>query len=155
MAHSFNRLHTRHTPEMAFDFISDFRHAPLWDRSAKRVTKLTDGSIGQGTRFLLRARLLVTTLDLPYEIEVFERPNRVVFAGSTHWFRYRDEVTFTANASGTTIEYSAFQSFQSILAIGNPVLARVYQRIGDNATRGIGAALDRAVRWTSTPPRGA
>jgi hypothetical protein len=154
MAHSLNRLHTHHSPQIAFDFISDFRHASLWDPSTQRVTKLTDGPIAQGTQFLLRARLFLTTLDFPYEIEVYERPSRLVFAGSTQWFRYREEVTFAPEGSGTSITYSAYQFLQSILAIGNPVLSLLYQHLGDSATRGIVPALDRAARWTSMPPRG-
>jgi hypothetical protein len=143
MAHSSNLLHTHRSPEVAFDFISDFRHAALWDPNTRRVTKLTDGPIARGTSFLLQAGFIGTKLEFPYEIELFDRPNRVVFSGSTRWARYREQVSFRPDASGTAIEYAADFFLSSFLSLGNPLLSLVYQRIGDSATSGIVAALDR------------
>jgi hypothetical protein len=144
MAHSFNRVHTPRSPEEAFDFISDFRHASLWDPRTKSVRKLTDGPIGRGTKFLLTASLFGTELDFPYEIVEFERAVHVLFAGHTPFFEYRERVSFSAEPPGTRIEWDAHMSLRSILVFGNPVLSLVYQRIGNDATGGIVAALDRA-----------
>jgi hypothetical protein len=145
MAHSENRLHTHHTPEAAFDFISDFRHAALWDPNTRSVTKQSDGPIGQGTRFLLEAPLLGVTLEFPHTIEVYERPSRLVFAGATQFFRYREQVSFAIDGEGTAIDYKAAMCLRSLLTLGNPILSLIYQRIGDSATRGIVPALDRAL----------
>ena len=145
MAHSFNRLHTRCTPEQAFDFISDFRHAPLWDPRTQSVRKLTDGPVGRDSRFMLTGLVgLGVTLEFPYTIEVFERAREVVFAGDRPCFRYRERVTFAPDATGTTIEWHAEMHLTSLLLLGNPVLSLVYQRIGDDATSGIAPALESA-----------
>ena len=144
MAHSFNRLHTRQKPEVAFDFISDFRHASLWDPRTQSVRKLTDGPIGLGTRFLLRAKLGPFELDFPYEIVAFQRPHEVVFAGRTNFFSYRERVTFAPEGTGTALEWAAQMKLGSILWLGNPILSLMYQRIGDDATGGIQRALDQA-----------
>src|ERR1700753_4123472 len=106
---------------------------------------LSDGPIGQGSRFLLQAPMLGVTLEFPYTIEVYERPSRLVFAGRTRFFRYREQVTFAREGDRTSIDYSAAMCLRSPLARGNPVLSLVYQRIGDSATRGIVPALDRAL----------
>jgi hypothetical protein len=143
MAHSFNRLHTRRSPEHAFDFISDFRHASLWDPRTQSVRKLTDGPIGRGTCFLLRARLIAgLTLDFPYEIAEYERARQLLFTGRTRYFVYRECVTFTPDGPGTMIDWDAEMRLASVLAIGNPILSLVYQRIGDDATSGIVRALE-------------
>lgn len=144
MAHSFNRLHARQSPEVAFDFISDFRHASLWDPRTQSVRKLTDGPIGRGTQFRLRAKLGLLELDFPYEIVEYERPRVVVFAGRTQFFDYRERVTFAPDGSGSTIEWAARMELRSLLVLGNPILSLVYQRIGDDATGGIQRALDQA-----------
>jgi hypothetical protein len=144
MAHSFNRLHTRRSPENAFEFISDFRHASLWDPRTQSVRKLTEGPIGRGTRFMLRARFGAgVTLDFPYELVEYDRPRTLVFAGSTTFFSYRERVSFIAEGPGTTIDWDAEMRLASLLAIGNPILSLVYQRIGDDATSGIVPALER------------
>jgi hypothetical protein len=143
MAHSFNRLHSRRSPELAFDFISDFRHASLWDPRTQSVRKLTDGPIGRGTRFSLTARLIGgLTLEMPYEIAEYDRPRVLVFVGTTRGFGYHERVTFTPDGPGTMIEYRAEMQLRSFLALGNPLLSLVYQRIGDDATSGIVRALD-------------
>ncbi len=144
MAHSFNRLHARQSPEVAFDFISDFRHASLWDPRTQSVRKLTDGPIGRGTHFMLRAKLGPFQLDFPYEIVEYERPSVVVFAGRTQFFEYRERVTFARDGSGSAIEWDAQMHLRSLLLLGNPILSLVYQRIGDDATGGIQRALDQA-----------
>jgi hypothetical protein len=149
MAHSVNYLHSHTTPEAAFDFVSDFRHAPLWDPNTRSVRKLTDGHIGAGTQFLLCASMLGFTFELPYRIEIYERPTQLVFVGATAWLDYREQVTFAAGPAGvggTDIVYTAYMKFRSVLALGNPALALVYQRVGDSATSGIVAALDHATR---------
>jgi hypothetical protein len=148
MAHSFNRLHTRRSPGAAFDFISDFRHASLWDPRTESVRKVTDGPIGRGTKFLLRARLLgPIETDFPYEIVEYEAPRVIVFAGKTQFFEYRERVTFApdgTDGTGTTIEWDAAMDLRSLLALGNPFLSLLYQRIGDDATSGIARVLEEA-----------
>jgi Polyketide cyclase / dehydrase and lipid transport len=146
MPHAFNRLTTHHTPTQAFDFVSDFRHAALWDPRTQSVSMLTSGPVAQGSRFMLQARFLFgRTLALPYEIVLYERPLQLVFSGKTPCLAYREQVSFipNANGSGTQIDYEATLSLRSLLALGNPLLALAYQRIADDATGGIVPALDR------------
>lgn len=145
MAQSFNRLHTRLSLERAFDFISDFRHAALWDPNTKSVTLLSDPPIGLGSRFQLHAHMLGVSFDLPYEIVRYERPTCVAFVGETRILSYREQVTFQADGErGTTIEYRAELRLRGLFALANPIMSLMYQRIGDSATSGIVAALDRS-----------
>lgn len=145
MAHSFNRLHTRRSAEQAFDFISDFRHASLWDPRTQSVRKVTDGPIGRGTQFMLTALLPAGfTLDFPYEIEAYDRARELVFNGRRPCFSYRERINFIPDATGTVIEYRAEMWLTSLLLLGNPILSLIYQRIGDDATSGIVPALESA-----------
>ena len=143
MAHSYNRLHTRVAAEAAFDFISDFTHASLWDPRTQSVRKLTAGPIGLGTVFMLRAQLGPLTLDFPYEIVEYKRPQVLVFAGHTHFFAYRERVTFTPEQGGTSITWDAQMELQSLLTLGNPILSLLYQRIGNDATDSIARVLEK------------
>ena len=145
MAHSFNRLTTRHTPEQAFDFISDFRHASLWDPNTRSVTMLTSAPIQRGSRFLLKAAFLGQTLDMPYEIADYDRARRLVLVGKTWWVEYHEQISFSADGSGAAIEYDAHMQLRGLLALGNPILSLIYQRIGDSATSGILRALDKSL----------
>lgn len=144
MPHSWNAVHVSQSPERAFDFISDFRHAPLWDPRTRNVRLLDPEPVGRGTRFSLTAAVFGLTLELPYEILEYDRPKLLIFSGRTQLFDYRERVTFTPEGSGTRIEWDATMQLRSLLTLGNPVLALLYQRIGDDAVGGIAAALERA-----------
>lgn len=145
MAHSYNRLTTHHSPDQVFDFISDFRHASLWDPNTRSVTMLTDTPIRQGSKFRLEAALGLLSVDLPYDIELYERPRRLVLVGKTWWVEYHEQITFLPEGHGTVIEYDAHMALRSLLLLGNPILSLLYQRIGDSATSGIVPAIDRAL----------
>lgn len=144
MPHSFNAVRVSQSPERVFDFISDFRHAPLWDPRTREVRLLDDLPIRRGTRFSLTAAVFGLTLELPYTILEYQRPTKLVFAGTTALFDYRERVTISPVREGTRIEWDAHMQLRSVLALGNPVLALLYQHIGDDAVGGIAAALERA-----------
>jgi hypothetical protein len=145
MPHSSNHLTTAHTCEQAFDFISDFRHAALWDPRTQSVTKLSDGPIGRGTRFMLQGSFLGQPLELPYTIEVYERPTLLVLRGRTSWCEYREQAAFRSDGGGANIDYDAELSLLGLLALGNPIVSLFYQRVANDATSGIVPALDRSL----------
>jgi hypothetical protein len=89
--------------------------------------------------------MLGVSFELPYEIVRYERPTCVAFVGETRILSYREQVTFQSDGErGTIIEYRASLQLRGLFALGNPLLSLVYQRIGDSATGGIVAALDRS-----------
>jgi len=129
----------------AFAFVSDFRNAARWDPRVAGAAKVTEGPVRTGTRFLLASRMLGKELALPYEVRELEPERRLVLAGRTRLLRYRDEITFEAaggdGAGGTRLTYDAHLALRGILALGNPLLGLVFDRIGDDAVAGIGRAL--------------
>ena len=61
----------RRSPEDVFDFCSDLRSELRWNPNAKYIEKLTDGSVGVGTRYRARwANSGPTTV----EVVRFDRP---------------------------------------------------------------------------------
>jgi len=131
----------------AFAFVTDFRNAARWDPRVVRSELLTDGPIGLGSRFHLVSFGLGKEVALPYEVTTFEPGERAVFEGRTLLFRYRDRIDFepidpTADGTaGTRVTYDARLSLRGPLALGNPLLALVFRRIGDDALAGIRRGL--------------
>ncbi|MCA9647733.1 MAG: SRPBCC family protein [Polyangiaceae bacterium] len=130
------------TPSFAFAFVSDFRHTAEWDPLVQRADLLTPPPIGLGSRFLLTNRFPVP--DLPYEIVEFQAPNRLTLRGETSSFRYQDSIGFEEARGGTRVSYSAQLDFKGFFRLGSPMLALMFQRIGDDALRGIEQAVNRA-----------
>jgi len=127
----------------AFAFVTDFRNAARWDPRVVRGELLTDGPIGLGSRFRLVSFGLGKEVALPYEVTTFEPGERAVFEGRTLLFRYRDLIGFEplTGSGGTRITYDARLSLRGPLALGNPLLALVFRRIGDDALAGIRRGL--------------
>lgn len=145
MARSFNRVETPKSIDKAFAFISDFRHALLWDSRTVAADKLTDGPIDEGTRFNLVGAVAGLRLDLPYEIEEYQQPGHLVVKGHTWFMSYREQIDFRSKEDGgTEIDYEAKLRLRSFLWPFNPLMSLVYQRLGDQATGGIAEALQTA-----------
>lgn len=126
-----------------FAFISDLCNAPTWDPQTVAAYKLDEGPIGPGTRFCLVGRLFGFPLNLPYEIGRYDPPHELVIAGETALLRYQDRLTLVPHDSGTRLTYEAQLDFKGLFRLANPLLAIIFQRIGDAATRGMASAVER------------
>lgn len=140
-----------------FAFVSDFRNAVLWDPRTYATEKATDGPIGVGTRFVLlggalredllqRLRIPVSLAgsSLPYDVVEFDPPHRFVLVGESARYRYDDVLQFEDDGGGTRLRYEATLELRGPLAAaGERVLRRLFQRIGDDATEGLPAAVAR------------
>lgn len=141
-----------------FGFVSDFRNAALWDPRTYSVEKTTDGPIGVGTRFVLTGGLMredvvqrlrlpktVVGMALPYDVVEFDPPHAFALEGESGVVRYRDVLEFSADGDGTRLRYYAELELRGPFAVAEPLLRRTFQRIGDDATRDIPAAVSRTV----------
>src|SRR5262245_59921436 len=150
-----------------FAFVTDFRHAPLWDPYTYAAQKITPGPIGLHTQFVLRgglirrqtlARLHVPSalrpsLALADEVISFVPQREMVVRGETAWLRYEDQLTFTAEGDATRLRYTATLTLKGVLAIGAGLLNPLLAAIGAAATRGIPAAVAAPVPAPrATPP---
>ena len=84
-----------------FDYLADSRNEPAWLPGATRVDKTTDGPVALGTTFEGDyARAGVVTLEL---VEYAPR-ERVTFRARARIAEFDDEVTLSAEGSGTRLE---------------------------------------------------
>lgn len=141
-----------------FAFVSNFQNAASWDPRTYSAARTTQGPIGVGTRFVLMGGLLprdqlgrwhvsekVAGMALPYDVVEFDAPNEFVLEGESRLVRYRDHLEFAPDGAGTRLRYVAELELKGALARLEPRLQKMFTRIGDDATRGIPAALERAV----------
>ena len=125
----------------AFQYVSDFRHA-VWDPRVKRATKTTNGPLGVGSKFELTSPFLFLTFHLPYEITVYEPPNRLVLTGRNRLISYRDEIGFVPDGDGTKITYCATMTLRTLFKGGLPLLKLTFPRICGGAVQGLKQALE-------------
>lgn len=145
------------TVEETFAFVSDFRNAVLWDPRTYAADKATDGPIGVGTRFVLTGGMLtedlverlhipgsVAGMALPYDVVEFDAPHGFVLEGESRIVRYSDHLEFFPHGDGTRLRYAAELELKGPFAVMDPLLRMMFKRIGDDATRGLPAAVIRA-----------
>jgi hypothetical protein len=149
-----------------FAFLTDFRNAPRWDPRTYDARKLTPGHIGLGTRFLLagglisRATLdrlhlpdwLRQTTELPYEVVSFVPRREMVVRGQTSALRYEDHLVFSADGDATRLQYFATMELTGVFHLAEPLLGRLLETIGSDATRGMPAAVEAAVALPAPAP---
>ena len=142
--------------EEAFAFVSDFSNAARWDPRTYEAHKATDGPVGIGTRFVLIGGLLreesvrrfriprfLAGMALPYDVVDFDAPNKFILEGKTPLVSYRDVLEFSEENAGTRLRYYAELRLRGPLVVAGPLLRRIFQRIGDDATRDLPEVVAR------------
>ncbi len=128
--------------EDVFTYLEDFRSVAEWDPSI-RSAHLTGGRPGRpGAEFELTVRFLGREVPLTYRAEVVERPRRLLLVAETTTVVSRDEITLADAPGGATeVTYSAELRLRGALRLADPILAVLFNRLGDNARDGLAARL--------------
>jgi hypothetical protein len=79
--------HIDHPPEDVFDYIADVRNELRWQKDLKRVEKVTEGPVGDGTVFETEYGLFG---EMRLTLEDVSRPHHLVFVGEgpRMWMRF-------------------------------------------------------------------
>jgi hypothetical protein len=142
MAHYYRALEVNTSQEDAFDYVADFTHA-VWDPATLACEKITEGPIGVGTTFMLKAKFLTGSMDLPYTITEYVPHSRLVLEGESTLMKYVDVITFEPQQGGTVVGYDAVLNFKGLLGLGEFFFRPVFKQIGDSATDGLIKALNQ------------
>ena len=126
----------------AFDYMADFANARLWDPSVSEARRVGEAPVGIGAAFDLVARFGGRDVPLRYEIVEYDSPRRVVLEARRPRFVSRDTITVVPDASGSIVHYDATLAFGGIGRLLDPVLQRVFDRVGARATLGMQTALN-------------
>ena len=103
MAKFIIREHVEAAPETVFAVASDFRQAAENIKGIIQLDVLTDGPIGQGTRFRETRTLFGKEATEEMEVTLFDEPHRYVVESASCGMHYRAEYTFVADIAGTHV----------------------------------------------------
>ena len=148
MAHYQATVDTPRPPGQAFSYLSDFTTAAEWDPGTVQSQRLGEGPIGEGTEFRLVATFLGRKTALSYRIVEYQPPHAVTFRGENSTVLSVDRITFEALDGGTRIVYNAALTLKGPLKLADPLLALVFNRVGDHAVAGL---RDTVVLHSPTP----
>ena len=141
--------------EETFDYLADFANAAEWDPGTATAERLDAGAVGPGSAFRLEVRVGSRTTPLEYRIVDYDRPRRVVLLGESDTIRSEDTMTVVPAADGGSIlTYDADLTLTGGLAVANPFLGLLFDRIGDKGVGGLRAVLGGPAVPRDRPPAG-
>jgi hypothetical protein len=126
----------------AFSYMANFANARMWDPSVSDARPVDDRPLGVGSAFDLVARFAGRDVPLRYTIVSYEAPHRVVLEAHRPGFVSRDTITVEPTPHGSHVHYDAVLSFKGLGRLFDPVMQRIFDRVGARATTGMEAALN-------------
>ena len=126
----------------AFAYMADFANAGVWDPSVREASRVGEGPIGIGSVFDLVARFGGRDVPLRYAIVEYDSPRRVVLEAQRPGFVSRDTITVEPAQNGSVVHYHATLSFGGVGRLFDPVMQRIFNRVGARATLGMQTALN-------------
>ena len=127
----------------AFAYMADFANARLWDPSVSEARPVDEAPLGLGSAFDLVARFAGRDVPLRYEIVEYDPPRRVVLEARRPRFVSRDTITVEPVGNGSVVHYDATLAFDGLGRLLDPVMQRVFDRVGSRAILGLQTALNQ------------
>jgi len=126
----------------AFAYMADFTNARVWDPSVNEACRVGEVPVGLGSEFDLVARFGGRDVPLRYEIVEYDSPRRVVLEAQRPGFVSRDVITVEPAGNGSVVHYDATLTFGGVGRLLDPVMQRIFNRVGARATLGMQTALN-------------
>lgn len=130
------------TPQEAFAYMADLHNFADWDKGVIKVVQVEGSGGGLGTVFDVTVRGVGrSTSTLRYTTTEYDKFSNILVRGVNALFTSVDRITVKETATGCDVIYDATLTANWIIAPMNIVLGRVFDKIGDTATRGLRTAL--------------
>jgi carbon monoxide dehydrogenase subunit G len=130
-------------PEAVFDYVADFATTQEWDPGIDTSRKTSEGPVGLGSEFDVRASFMGRKLETKYRIVGYERPKEVVIKGGTSQFTSTDTIGVAAVGDGVRIDYRAVFELSGLLRLAEPFLKGTFAKLADKAVAGLEKTLSR------------
>jgi hypothetical protein len=143
MARYTTTIRSHLAPPEAFAYMADFANARFWDPSVSEARRESEGPLGVGSTFALVARFAGRDVPLTYAIVEHEPPARVVLEARRPSFVSRDTITVeAADGGGSLVHYDATLGFRGVGRLLDPIMQRIFTRVGAKASDGMQTALN-------------
>jgi uncharacterized protein YndB with AHSA1/START domain len=91
--------------EVVFDFVVDERNEPLYNPALLHSDKVTDGTVGVGTRFHATHESASRPVEMDVEITAYDRPRRMASRTTMSWSEIDGALAFESVGSATKMRW--------------------------------------------------
>jgi hypothetical protein len=123
--------------EDAFAYLADFSTTQEWDPGVVRARRNDSGPVTNGSTFEVEASFMGRTVPLTYEIIDLRADELVTLKAENGSVVSLDTLTFASTDSGTDVTYEAELTGKGMLRWANPLLQRLFNKIGKAAEAGL------------------
>lgn len=126
----------------AFAYMADLHNFAKWDKGVVKVVQVEGSGAGLGTIFDVTVKGVgKSTSILRYTTTEYDEFSNILVRGVNTLFTSVDRVTINKTATGCEVIYDATLTANWIIAPMNIVLGKVFNKIGDTATRDLRKVL--------------
>ena len=123
--------------EDAFAYLADFSTTEQWDPGVVRARHNENGPVEEGNSFDVAAGFMGRIVDLTYEIVDLRENESVTLRAENGSVVSLDTLSFASTVSGAKVTYDAELIGKGLMRWGNPVLQRLFTKIGRAAETGL------------------
>lgn len=134
-------------PAQVVAYLSDFGNAPQWDPGTVRCTRVDGGPVRVGSTWKNVSKVLGRETELDYSLVTLE-PDHVVLRGTNKTATSTDDITVRPHEGGSVVTYHAHIVFNGLARLAEPLMQRVFEKLGDETVDGITRGL------AASPPGG-
>lgn len=135
-----------HAAEEVWHYLADLRSVREWDPSVESVTLTSGEPRTESARYELEVSLRGRSITLPYRVVEAEPPHRVLFAAEDKSVLVRDEARIEATGAGTSrVVWDAELRLRGVRRVFDLPLRAIFNRLGENAEKGLGERLRKPV----------
>ncbi|MGE5287431.1 MAG: SRPBCC family protein [Micromonosporaceae bacterium] len=142
MVHVEGEIVIERPVEVVFDFVADERNEPKYNRAMTRAEKVTDGPLGEGTRFLAAVKTMGREIEMRVETTGYERPARLASTSTMSSFDTSGTLTFRPVPTGTLMHWSWDVRPKGMFRLLTPVMARLGSRSEERIWAGLKRYLE-------------
>ncbi|KQU68128.1 polyketide cyclase [Phycicoccus sp. Root563] len=124
------------SPQEVVAYLSDFSNAVAWDPGTVRCERVGSGPVQVGSTWKNTSKVLGRETELDYVLTTLE-PDHVVLKGTNKTATSTDDITVEPDGSGSKVTYHAHIVFNGIAKLAEPLMQRVFEKLGDETVEGI------------------
>ncbi len=131
----------------AFGYMADLTNFAAWDPGVTAAVQVEGEEPAKGSAYDVTVKAVPKPLVLRYRITDFDPTDSLVARAESSSLISLDEITVEDapsdgdDASGSIVTYDAELTLKGVFGLANPLLALVFNRIGDKAAAGMATAL--------------
>ena len=128
-------------PDVVVEYLSNFAHAERWDPGTVSCTRKDDGPIRTGSTWHNVSKFKGKETELTYELTRWDA-DHLIFVGKNKTATSTDDITITAEGTGSTITYRANIEFHGLAKLAGPFLKSEFERLGDQTVKTMTSTLN-------------